>query len=177
MSRNIIGAQPRLALENLGSEPAPTPDNYAAKIIKLIPADIVAVYLGVSSLFSSLSVTTRFYAQSIVFLIILFITPLYLKKAGGVTDVAQRRVAMLSFVVWGISLGGPFEYLLNGYEITAQLLGGALIMLYTLVVPMLYRPKSPTSGTNPADVSGTYDASGTAPARQPENEELQETTR
>jgi len=144
MGRNIIIAQPSSLREISHAPTAQEPDNYASQIVKLIPADIVGVYLGIQNLFSGVSENTKFILQSAIFLIILAISPAYLKRVAGMTDSRQRMVAIISYCIWGISLVGPFEHLLNmaHAEITSQLIGGALIMLYTLIVPLLYKPAS-----------------------------------
>ncbi len=142
MSRNINTAPPtKTALEGKEVAQPESPDNYAAQIVKLIPTEIVGVYLGLQNLVSSLVEPTRYVTQLVFFVIILAITPLYLKTVGGITDKRQRMIAIISYCIWSISLGGPFAYLLTKYDspISAEIIGGALIMIYTLVVPILYK--------------------------------------
>jgi hypothetical protein len=143
MGRNINTALPtsKTALEGKESAQGEAPDNYAAQIVKLIPAEIVGVYLGLQNLVDSLTEPTRYITQLIFFMIILGIAPLYLKRVGGITDKRQRMIAIISYCIWSISLGGPFAFLLAKYNspISAQIIGGALIMIYTLVVPILYK--------------------------------------
>lgn len=146
MSRNIVRASASGNAElneELPNRPvANNNDNYASQIIKLIPAEIVGVYLGLQNLFSTLPDPTKAIVQLILFLIILGIAPFYLKIVADITDSRQRMVAIISYCIWGISLGGPFDYGLQQLHspVTAQMIGGALIMIYTLVVPLLYRP-------------------------------------
>ncbi|MEO5563049.1 MAG: hypothetical protein ABIR18_06425 [Chitinophagaceae bacterium] len=143
MGRNINTASStsKAALEGKETAQPETQDNYAAQIVKLIPAEIVGVYLGLQNLVSSLVEPTRYVTQFIFFIIILAITPFYLKTVGGITDKRQRMIAIISYCIWSISLGGPFAYILTKYNspISAQIIGGALIMIYTLVVPILYK--------------------------------------
>ncbi len=117
------------------------PDNYASQIVKLIPIEIVGVYLGISNLIADVQVV-----QWICFFVVLLITPFYLKKVAGITDRAQIIVATISFIIWAFSLGGPFKAWLDGklpIGFTVEELGGVLIMLYTLVVPIFYRAPKP----------------------------------
>jgi FtsH-binding integral membrane protein len=154
MGRNINGGSSTMALEKKGGmyvegregTQKEEKDNYTAQIVKLIPAEIVGVYLGLQNLVASLGEPSRYITQLIFFVIILCISPLYLKNVGGITDKRQRLIAIISYCIWSISLGGPFAYLLTKYDspISAQIIGGALVMLYTLIVPMLYK-KQPTS--------------------------------
>jgi hypothetical protein len=147
MGRNINvatrGEIPELHQEGTPATTQTAPDNYTSQIVKLIPADLVGVYLGVQNVFASLNGKPQFYAQCAVFLIILVIAPFYLKKVAGMTDGRQRMVSIISYFVWALSLGGPFAYLLEKIHspYTAQMIGGSLVALYTLAVPLLYQPK------------------------------------
>jgi len=147
MGRNInVKSTAKPALEGKETDQREDQDNYTAQIVKLIPAEIVGVYLGLQNLVNSLEEPTRYITQLVFFIIILSIAPLYLERVGGITDKRQRMIAIISYCIWSISLGGPFAYLLVEYEspISAQIIGGALIMIYTLVVPMLYNKPNTT---------------------------------
>lgn len=148
MGRNIVPQRTRTTQELPESSTPVTPDNYASQIVKLIPTEIVGVYLGLQNLFSSVTNPTQAFVQGILFLVILGITPFYLKSVAGITDSKQRTVSILSYFIWGISLGGPFEYGLTMIHspVSAQMIGGALIMLYTLIVPLVYKA-NPSSTT------------------------------
>jgi hypothetical protein len=107
MSRNIILSQ-NLASQRETESSGATPDNYASQIVKLIPVDIVGVYLGISNLIDGQKITSPSTIQWIVFFTILVITPFYLYRAAGVTDKRQIIIACFSFIIWSLSLGGPF---------------------------------------------------------------------
>jgi hypothetical protein len=148
MGRNIITRNMITALTAAGSPvPPQQPDNYAAQIVKLIPVEVVGVYLGISNLIDVQKISDPYLTsiQTIVFLLLLIITPFYLIRAAGVTDKTQIVVSTVSFFVWAISLGGPFQALLLKLHVPAEIpvkfLGGILIMIYTLIVPMFYRPQ------------------------------------
>lgn len=146
MGRNIMTAKKIAAMTTAGN-PAPPqqPDNYASQIVKLIPVEIVGVYLGISNLIDVQKITAPYLTpvQTTVFIILLIITPFYLMKVAGVSDKAQIIIATISFFVWAISLGGPFEALLLKLHVPAEIpvkfLGGILIMIYTLIVPIFYK--------------------------------------
>lgn len=98
MSRNINTASPtKTALEGKEVTQPESPDNYAAQIVKLIPTEIVGVYLGLQNLVSSLAEPTLYVTQLVFFVIILAITPFYLKTVGGITDKRQRMIAITSY--------------------------------------------------------------------------------
>lgn len=139
MGRNIVTKSKVIPVQNDdGPSTSESPDNYASQIVKLIPIEVVGVYLGITNL-----IEDQFLIQWIIFFIILIITPFYLKKVAMVEDRKQIIVSTFSFVIWALSLGGPFESLLKNIlpdGFTVQALGGILIMLYTLIVPIFYRP-------------------------------------
>ena len=146
MGRNIVTSQ-SIATATAGGNPPPTqkPDNYASQIVKLIPVEIVGVYLGISNIIAGqkdLSDHNSIIIQLSVFFIILIITPFYLLRVAGITDTTHVVIATVSFVIWSISLGGPFELLLKGYlpaGISVKFIGGIVIMIYTLIVPMFFK--------------------------------------
>ena len=105
MGRNIIRAVKSADLELPEATGPVIPDNYTTQIVKLIPAEIVGVYLGLQNLFFALADPTRAIVQGILFVVILAISPLYLKKVGRISDPRQRAVAVISYCIWGISLG------------------------------------------------------------------------
>lgn len=118
-------------------------DPYTSKIIKLIPADIIGVYLGVFNIIKSSSENqvNNNTLQWIVFGLILIITPFYLKKVAGVIGTRQIAFSTLSFVVWAFSLGGPLDGQdIGGY--TIQFLGALFLPIYTLLIPLFYTGNS-----------------------------------
>ncbi|WP_367913190.1 hypothetical protein [Leadbetterella sp. DM7] len=118
-------------------------DPYTSKIIKLIPADIIGVYLGVFNIIKSSSENqgNNRTLQWIVFGLILLITPFYLKKVAGVISTRQIVFSTISFVVWAFSLGGPLDGEdIGGY--TIQFLGALFLPIYTLVIPLFYTGNS-----------------------------------
>lgn len=146
MGRNIIvtrknGGQRTENMPLQYPDSAEEPDKYTAQIVKLIPVEIVGVYIGLQNQFSGSLDLSHTIMQVVIFVLILLITPFYLKTVGGITNSTQRLVSILSFVIWGIALGGPFEYILAelGSPFSAKMIGGGLIMLYTLIVPMIYK--------------------------------------
>lgn len=123
------------------------PDNYANQIIKLIPADVVGVYIAISKLLETADWTYPTLQWS-VFFIILLITPFYLKRTDSQIDKRQIMVATLSFIVWTFSIGGPFEKLFQHcYPLEAdrfKIIASVVIMIYTLIVPLLYKKPEPS---------------------------------
>jgi len=118
---------------------APKEDPYFSKVIKLIPADIVSVYLAVFNIIKSNSQNSGRNAalQWIVFGLILIITPFYLKKVAKIVTVKQIILCTVSFVFWVFSLGGPLEgKVIAGYSV--QFLAALILPIYSLFIPLVY---------------------------------------
>lgn len=141
MSRNIIT---RGQFRTMDDKPTSEDDKYISKIIKLVPAEIISVYLAVFNLIES---STQQPAGSknlqwIVFLLIVAITPFYLKKVAKITSTRQVLFCTFSFVVWVLSMGGPLkDELIGGY--TMQFLGAIFLPIYTLIIPLVYDQTQP----------------------------------
>ncbi|WP_205510190.1 hypothetical protein [Longitalea arenae] len=140
MSRQI---QRKSAPGVIRPQAANNEDPYLAKVIKLVPADVIAVYLGVFTLIKNQAPKPGDDApmQWIVLALVLIIMPFYLKRAAGIKDGKQIMVSMVSFLIWVLSLGGPLYYLPQGLY-SPQFIGAILVPIYTLVVPLVTYPPS-----------------------------------
>jgi hypothetical protein len=121
---------------------APEPDPWAAKVLKLIPGDIVSVYLAVFTLVQSQggeNDQTRL-VQWIIFGVIALIAPFYLRKVANIQSKRQIVLIEISFFIWVLSIGGPLSGLSWG-KFTPQFLGAIILPIYTLVIPIFYDEK------------------------------------
>ena len=136
MSRNIITKRMLLALAD---DKAAKEDPYVSKIIKLVPADIICVYLAVFNLIKNTdNPSGNMTLQWIAFILILIITPFYLNLVAKINTTKQNIFCTVSFVIWVFSTGGPVEgRLLFGYPV--QLLATIILMIYTLLIPIVYK--------------------------------------
>jgi hypothetical protein len=136
MSRNIISKRQIGALVN---PPTPQTDEYVSKIIKLIPAEIISVYLAVFNIVDSSSKQAEGInnLQWVVFILILAITPFYLKKIAGITGTKQILFCTITFVVWVFSMGGPLKDVMI-WDYSTQFLGAVFLPIYTLIIPIFY---------------------------------------
>lgn len=137
MSRQVIY---REALRGQSAAPMPSQERYDEKLLKLIPAETVAVYLSLQGVLMS-AMAAPAQAQRlnvwlwIIFVVMFILNWLYLREVQRVTDLKQQAILATAFVVWVFTMGGPFRDL-SFYE---PFMGSLALTLYTFVVPLLYR--------------------------------------
>jgi len=112
---------------------SPRPDDYGARLLKYIPAEIVAVYLTLDRIANSatgqLPIEPTLWT---VFLILVIATPLFLWRVTNVRKGSQLAISTASFAVWVFAMGGPFYYLAWYRPIE----GAITLPLYTFLVPI-----------------------------------------
>jgi hypothetical protein len=112
-------------------------DTYFDKLIKYIPADLVAAWTAVSGLIAGAADSAQGNLLWIVFLVGLVLTPLWTwrqtQEPGLPPAVTQIVISTLAFAVWIFALGGPFSTL-DWYQ---PLYGSLVLIGFTLVVPLL----------------------------------------
>lgn len=112
--------------------------DYKSKLLKLIPSEIVAAYVVIEGIIPD---ERKYIGTLIVSLILLALVPLYLRKIYRVRRLGQHIFVMMAFVVWIYSLGGPFKY----WDIWEAWIGSSLLILYTLTIPLFYKPAENTA--------------------------------
>lgn len=147
--------------------PAATPGDplkaYVERLVKLIPAEVVSLYVAGRALIQSSFPQGGDAAQPYWIGWTLFcIVAVVLVRAWATSDAAQRlkpqwgavAIATVSFVVWVYSLGDVFR----AWPFWSELAAGLLVLAWTFIAPWLVR----TDPTPPqADVAG----SGLPPGR------------
>ena len=106
-------------------------NTFVQVLLKLIPSEIIAVWVFIQGVLPQ-----ELAPQLVVSLLLVAITPLYLRAAMGVRARGQLVVSTLSLVVWIYALGqGPVRYISPPwYE---PWYGSVALALWTLVPPML----------------------------------------
>ncbi len=135
MSRTII--TPRDVAERggprarAGEAPAGQADNYLDRVVKYVPADVIAVYLAVDNILKNAGDVDNLETYLwVVFAVLLILTPIYLWRVAQVRKRLQIAISTASFAVWVFALGGPFTYL-GWYE---PIQGAILLPLFTFGV-------------------------------------------
>jgi hypothetical protein len=115
------------------------PDDYTTKLIKLIPAEVVTVFVTLDGIIRSNGKVPDF-IYWIVFAVLVVACYLYMSRVTKVDGLANRKsdasIACVSFVVWVFAIGGPFTYSkLAWYN---PVYGAILLPLYTFLVPLAF---------------------------------------
>jgi hypothetical protein len=118
----------------------PPVDDYATRLVKYIPGEVLAVYVAMSSILAGAENPGTFLPWA-VFLFGFVSTPLYLARIGKVKGLWHPLVSTGAFFVWVFALGGPFASL-AWYD---PVYGALLLPAYTFSIPLIVRP--PTSLT------------------------------
>lgn len=110
------------------------PDDYLTRIIKYIPAEVVALYITLHGIASSAKTGIPFELISwIIFTVGILGTVLYLWRVGNVNDKLQISISTGAFIVWVFALGGPFSSL-SWYH---PLYGALILPIYTFFIPVI----------------------------------------
>jgi hypothetical protein len=123
MTRRVI----TVSNQAVGGAPA---DSFAGRIVKYVPADIVAAWLALVAL---LSAGERYRGLLwLVWAVLLAITPIWTlrvtRAAGKPPAWAQAAVSTMAFTVWVFATGVPFSWL-SFYD---PVYGGVALILFTL---------------------------------------------
>jgi hypothetical protein len=114
-----------------------TVDTYTDKLIKYIPADIVAGWTAVNGMIAGRDADQQATLLWIVFIFGLVITPLWIARVTGRSGMKPARtqivISTIAFVVWVFALGGPFAGL-SWYD---PIYGSLLLVGFTFVVPII----------------------------------------
>lgn len=111
-------------------------DDYKTKLIKYIPAEIIAAFITIDGIIRSVA-QPPVAAYWILFFTLLVLTPLYIWRVTTEPNKPPAKeqifISTISFFIWVFALGGPFNYL-SWYQ---PLYGALLLPIYTIVVPII----------------------------------------
>jgi hypothetical protein len=111
-------------------------DNYYSRLVKLIPSEIIALYLALDGIASAMK--QKEILLWVVFGIAIIGAWLYLARLANVKLFTQRLLTVLAFAIWVYVFGGPFTQLPwydPGY-------GKLLLVVYTFFVPVFFKGES-----------------------------------
>jgi hypothetical protein len=111
-------------------------NSFVQVLLKLIPSEIIAVFIFVQGVMPRLLVP-----HLVVALLLIAITPLYLSRAMGVRSQVQLVVSTISLVVWIYAMGaGPLRFVRPPWYEPWH--GAVALAVWTLVPPMFLAGKS-----------------------------------
>jgi hypothetical protein len=107
-------------------------DDYSNRLVKLIPAEVVSLFLALDAILASRTETSRLVAW-VVFGIGLLGTFLYLRRAAKVKSWPQITASAFAFCLWAYVIGGPFA----GYAWYDPIYGAIAVPVFTFFAPLL----------------------------------------
>lgn len=138
MGRSIITSVPEPTLASRsgpGSEPAAAPvalDNYGDALLKLIPAEVIGVYIAMQSILSNAKEQPHIeMAFIVVFLFGVFATFFYLRFTMKVKSYVQLLLSVGAFCVWAYTMVPETNSWYNGTY------AGLLLLAYTFIAPKI----------------------------------------
>jgi len=131
-------------------------NSFLQVLLKLIPSEVIAVYIFVQGVMPG-----ALWPHLVVGVVLVALTPLYLRWASGVRSRAQLALSTCSMVVWIYAMGsGPLRFVRPPYYEPWH--GAVLLAVWTLVPPMILAQRSVAPGA----LTRTAPARA-APARRP----------
>ena len=115
-----------------------TDQDYKSKLLKLIPSEIIAAYILIGGIIPA---DYKYWGSLITAVIMLVLIPFYLRRLYDVKRLGQIIYIMIAFVIWIYTLGEPFLQ----WGIWQEWIGSALLILYTLTIPLFYHPRAETA--------------------------------
>jgi len=117
------------------------PNDFKDRLIKLIPAEIIAAYITISGLIIGFSKGNPNADKSnllwIIILVLMILTPVYLVKVSGVLKKGQLMFSTIGFLVWAFATASPYTNNVLGFSF--ELITSVILILYTLFIPLFYK--------------------------------------
>ncbi|HVO38780.1 MAG TPA: hypothetical protein VMV03_07105 [Spirochaetia bacterium] len=121
-------------------------DSFLQVLLKLIPSEIIAVFVFIQGVMPRVLLP-----HLVVGLLLVALTPVYLRWASGVRSRPQLVVSTLSLVVWIYAMGvGPLRFVRAPWYEPWH--GAVALAVWTLVPPIFLTPRE--NGPVPGRPSG-----------------------
>jgi uncharacterized membrane protein HdeD (DUF308 family) len=128
----------------LGAPAAEPYDNYITKLLKLIPADVIAVYLtGLALIPTSLPDNQKIVPMvwlGICFIFVIIVRYLVTKDKDTPPNWMIIAISAVSFLIWSYSMGGPWAT----YNLYIAYIGGLLVLGWTFLIPFCFKDEVST---------------------------------
>ncbi len=115
------------------------PQDYLDRLYKIIPAEMTAAYLAISTLLTDTTNPEAHATTLLIFAVFLMLlTPLYLWRLAGVRNMAQILVSTVSFPIWAAAISTSLLTLMFDF-ITPEIITVVMVG-WVLVTPLLVKP-------------------------------------
>jgi hypothetical protein len=120
-----------------GAQPGEAFNSYLERLMKMIPAEVIALYLvGAGMIPVGQSVALLVWATICLIGVIVL-------RAYGTADAANKLppdwihtlICALAFILWVYTIGGPFA----AFNLYVPWIGSLAVLVYTFFVPLIYR--------------------------------------
>jgi hypothetical protein len=116
-------------------EPVDEPDDYGDRLLKLIPGEVVGVYLSMQAILKNAQDVNMAIVPWVVFAFGVFATWFYLRVPLKVNNARQIAITVGAFCVWAFTIGAPFDKAhLPWWSSTYA---GLLLLAYTFIAPKI----------------------------------------
>ena len=112
-------------------------NSYLDRLMKMIPAEVIALYLVGSGI-----IPKEQYVGLVMWSVICLAGVILLRAYGTAdapankpTDWTHTIISAVAFVIWVYSLGGPFAL----FKVYIPWIGSLLVLVYTFFVPIFYK--------------------------------------
>lgn len=119
------------------TQPGSNTNDFKDRLVKLIPSEIVTAYITIQGLIAGGPPNGQ--SETLLYIVIgvlLILTPVYLIYVSKVAKTGQVVFTTVAFIIWVIVIGSPIKEILN---FPASFIGSIMLVLYTLIVPFIYR--------------------------------------
>jgi hypothetical protein len=143
MERRVITPRDEKILSTAaGAVKVPSPqipkeDDYTQKLLKYIPAEIVAAFIAIDGVIKSVtnpSIVAQWVILGVLFLATVAYTWRASEKPGLPLAIDQICISSIAFFIWVFTLGGPFASL-SWYM---SYYGTIALILYTTLIPFFF---------------------------------------
>ena len=124
----------------------PTPNDPSAAINlvsqmaeTLIPSEIITAYITIQGLIVGYNGNYKDIYTLVAFLMLLILTPFYLRTVSKVHKVGQVIFTTIAFIVWVLAMGGFKLMFPQHAELFSEFLGSLILIIYTLIIPLVYK--------------------------------------
>lgn len=110
------------------------PRQFLEKVIKIIPSEVIAGYMFLTSTLPVISSPMlKDSLKWIIFLVLIFVIPLYYRSlAKGLPYLKHSMVSIIAFIVWSYSISGAA---LTGDEYYDPIVASLALMSFTILSP------------------------------------------